>query len=324
MNNAISRLSRVTVGNGTFRSEFKEILQNKYVLYAILIIAILNVIGYLALRNMDAVLFFILIVLLTMYFTRNMIVVLFIAVIATNFYSGTRGIIGSKQEGFKDNKKPATAAPGGEGESGEAGAGEPAGEEGAVEAGEAGEAGEAPTVENVENMKTDDPPAAQGSGGAVKDETASQKKADKAKPKAGMQNLKPAKFKPSKKYSGDAEEENDDDDEDDGHAKVSGTKGNRVDYAQTLGQAYDNLQNIVGKDGVKGLTNQTKDLMEQQKVLMNNMKDMEPLIKSAQGFMSQIMGGGGLDGISKMFDGKLFGAIAPTVAENGKSLDAKK
>jgi hypothetical protein len=63
--------------------------------------------------------------------------------------------------------------------------------------------------------------------------------------------------------------------------------------------------------------------MEQQKVLMNNMKDMEPLIKSAQGFMSQIMGSGGLDGISKLFDGKLFGAIAPAVAENGKSLDTK-
>jgi hypothetical protein len=90
-----------------------------------------------------------------------------------------------------------------------------------------------------------------------------------------------------------------------------------------LGQAYDNLQNIIGKDGVKGLTNQTKDLMEQQKVLMNNMKDMEPLIKSAQGFMNQIMGSGGLDGISKLFDGKLFGAVAPVVAENGKSLDPK-
>ena len=165
------------------------------------------------------------------------------------------------------------------------------------------------------------------------------------KVKTGMQNLKPAKFKPSKKANPDDEddsnvpapasknknkptkvaddEEDDDDDDDDGYAKISGSKGNRVDYAQTLGQAYDNLQNIIGKDGVKGLTTQTKDLMEQQKVLMNNMKDMEPLIKSAQGFMDQIMGGGGLDGISKLFDGKLFGAIAPTIAANGKGLQGK-
>ena len=310
----------MSLGSGTFRSEFKEILQNKYVLYAILIIAILNVVGYLALKNMDAVLFFILTVLLTMYFTRNMIVILFIAIIATNFYSGTRGVLSSKQEGLENKKDKKKAAKGEAGEAGEAGA-EEAG------AGEEHDAGETATVENVENMKEDTPAAA--AKPTVTDDKDPDKKDDKAKAstvKTGMQNLKPAKFKPSKKDADDAggAEEEDDDDDDSGHAKVSGAKGNRVDYAQTLGQAYDNLQNIVGKDGVKGLTNQTKDLMEQQKVLMNNMKDMEPLIKSAQGFMSQIMGSGGLDGISKMFDGKLFGAIAPTVAENGKSLEAKK
>jgi hypothetical protein len=36
------------------------------------------------------------------------------------------------------------------------------------------------------------------------------------------------------------------------------------------------------------------------------------------------MGSGGLDGISKLFDGKLFGAVSPAVAENAKSLDTKK
>jgi hypothetical protein len=325
MNNTIRRLSRMSVGNGTFRSEMKEILQNKYVLYAILIIAVLNVIGYLALKNMDAVLFFILTCLLSVYFTRNMIVVLFISVIATNFYVGTRGILsGQGQEGLKNKKikegmeaddaePDATAEPGASGATAEPGASDASGESGAsdatAESGASGESGEPDTemVENNENMKKN------GSKGM----------ADKKKKKtqAGMQNLKPAKFKPSKP-SGETDAEDDgDESDDDGLAKVSGSAGNRVDYAQTLGQAYDNLQNIIGKDGVKGLTNQTKDLMEQQKVLMNNMKDMEPLIKSAQGFMSQIMGSGGLDGISKLFDGKLFGAIAPAVAENGKSLD---
>ena len=143
------------------------------------------------------------------------------------------------------------------------------------------------------------------------------------KPKAGMQNLKPASLN-----------ENDDDDDDDNnkyesgggnggddHSKISASKGNRVDYAQTLGQAYDNLQGIIGEDGVKGLTEQTKGLMTQQKVLMNNMKDMEPLLKSAQGFMNQVVGNGGLAGLSKLFDGKLFGAIAPSVADNGKDVE---
>ena len=318
MNTTISRLSRMSIGNGTFRSEMKEILQNTYVMYAVLIIAILNIIGYLALRNMDAILFFILVFLLSIYFTRNMIIVLFISIIATNFYAGTSGMMSSslgRKEGLKNEDE-------GEGE----------GEDEVAE-----DAEEAEPVVEASTAMTQKKPA--------------EKTKDK-KVVTGMQNLKPAKFKPSKKANPDDEddsnatatasasasasknknkptkvvddeEEEDDDDDDDGYAKISGSKGNRVDYAQTLGQAYDNLQNIIGKDGVKGLTTQTKDLMEQQKVLMNNMKDMEPLIKSAQGFMDQIMGGGGLDGISKLFDGKLFGAIAPTIAANGKALQGK-
>ena len=317
MNTTISRLSRMSIGNGTLRSEMKEILQNTYVMYAVLIIAILNIIGYLALRNMDAILFFILTFLLSIYFTRNMIIVLFISIIATNFYAGTSGMMSSslgRKEGLKNEDK---------------------GED------------EEEVKEGQQNIESGDAEP------DVVEPTPPEKPSEKTKDKkvvTGMQNLKPAKFKPSKKANPDDEddsnatatasapasknknkptkvvddeEEDDDDDDDDGYAKISGSKGNRVDYAQTLGQAYDNLQNIIGKDGVKGLTTQTKDLMEQQKVLMNNMKDMEPLIKSAQGFMDQIMGGGGLDGISKLFDGKLFGAIAPTIAANGKALQGK-
>lgn len=314
MNTTISRLSRMSIGNGTLRSEMKEILQNTYVMYAVLIIAILNIIGYLALRNMDAILFFILTFLLSIYFTRNMIIVLFISIIATNFYAGTSGMMSSslgRKEGLKNK-------------------------EGAKNKADA----DTPTTPV-------DEPDIEVSTGMTEPEPEPEKPAEKTKDKpvvkTGMQNLKPAKFKPSKKANPDDEddsnatasasknknkpavddEEDEDDDDDDGYAKISGSKGNRVDYAQTLGQAYDNLQNIIGKDGVKGLTTQTKDLMEQQKVLMNNMKDMEPLIKSAQGFMDQIMGGGGLDGISKLFDGKLFGAIAPTIAANGKALQGK-
>jgi hypothetical protein len=325
MNDAVNRLSRMSVGNGTFKTEMKEILQNKYVMYAILIIAILNIIGYLALRNMDAILFFILVFLLSIYFTRNMIIVLFISIVATNFYVGTVGISGmTNREGLKNSKegnknKNKTSETSEEDDAEEI--------EGNTSMNPSTDADTEPSENSAPDTESDTKPE-EGAKSSTKPntgDTGNTGATKKGKPKSGMQNLKPAKFKPSKP-TGDAGDDDDDDDDedDDGHAKISGSKGNRVDYAQTLGQAYDNLQNIIGKDGVKGLTNQTKDLMEQQKVLMNNMKDMEPIIKSAQGFMSQIMGSGGLDGISKLFDGKLFGAVAPAVAENGKSLDAKK
>ena len=323
MNDAVNRLSRMSVGNGTFKTEMKEILQNKYVMYAILIIAILNIIGYLALRNMDAILFFILVFLLSIYFTRNMIIVLFISIVATNFYVGTVGISGmTNREGLKNSKegnknKNKTSETSEEDDAEEI--------EGNTSMNPSTDADTEPSANSAPDTESDTKPE-EGAKSSTKPNTGDTGNTGankKGKPKSGMQNLKPAKFKPSKP-TGDDDDDDDDDEDDDGHAKISGSKGNRVDYAQTLGQAYDNLQNIIGKDGVKGLTNQTKDLMEQQKVLMNNMKDMEPIIKSAQGFMSQIMGSGGLDGISKLFDGKLFGAVAPAVAENGKSLDAKK
>ena len=54
---------------------------------------------------------------------------------------------------------------------------------------------------------------------------------------------------------------------------------------------------------MRGLTDQTKSLMHQQQQLMNNMKEMGPLLKSAEGFMEQITGGGGIQGITNMLQG---------------------
>jgi hypothetical protein len=39
---------------------------------------------------------------------------------------------------------------------------------------------------------------------------------------------------------------------------------NRIDYASTLEEAYDNLDSILGGDGIKNLTNDTQKLMSKQ------------------------------------------------------------
>jgi hypothetical protein len=84
---------------------------------------------------------------------------------------------------------------------------------------------------------------------------------------------------------------------------------NRVDYAKTLEKAYDNLENIVGQDGVRGLTSQTNTLMDQQQKLMENMKSMEPLLKTAQSFLDKFESSSmgklfeKIPGMSSMFGG---------------------
>ena len=320
---------------GTVRSALMPLLQNKYVLYAVLIIAILNIIGYLAAKNMDAVLFFILVGLLTTYFTRNMIIVLVICIVATNFYigatrvfyGGAGGSSGSK-EGLENEHDDADDSDASESADSEPNTGMKEKNTGMKEKNtgmkekntgmkEKNTGMKDKKKKNEPNTGMKKPNKKEANTGMKEPDKKKKEEANtgmkepntKMKPKAGMQNLKPASLHD--------DDDGDDDSDDGGHAKISASKGNRVDYAQTLGQAYDNLQNIIGDEGVQGLTEQTKGLMTQQKVLMDNMKDMEPLLKSAQGFMSQVVGNGGLAGLSKLFDGKLFGAIAPALADNG-------
>ena len=95
----------------------------------------------------------------------------------------------------------------------------------------------------------------------------------------------------------DTGNDNDDDDDDekvkpnekktDGY-RNSGRKGDRIDYATTLEDAYTNLNNMVGKDGIKALTRDTKALMKQQVELANAMKGMQPLIGQAKEMMNSL------------------------------------
>ena len=73
-------------------------------------------------------------------------------------------------------------------------------------------------------------------------------------------------------------------------------KGNRIDYANTLEKAYENLQSKIGEGGVEGLTQQTASLVNQQKELMDNINKMTPFIETAEGFLNNL----DLSGLEKM------------------------
>jgi hypothetical protein len=81
----------------------QRLLKDRVVLYIVLFFAVTNVIGYLILHNLEAVLFFIVVGMLTTYFTQNMIVVLLTALIATNTIVGAQRA-GAAKEGFVEGK----------------------------------------------------------------------------------------------------------------------------------------------------------------------------------------------------------------------------
>jgi hypothetical protein len=69
------------------------------------------------------------------------------------------------------------------------------------------------------------------------------------------------------------------DEEDSSRKKLN--KKPKVDYAGTLEAAYDNLDNLLSSDALKNMTSDTQRLAEKQKVLMGNIKKLEPMMQKA-------------------------------------------
>jgi len=221
-----------------------KLLNDKNVLYIVFVIAILNVLGYLMTRNIEAVLFLLIIGYLTTYFSKNMIIVLITTIILTSIFASTRTTYVQEYSG----KEGMTSS----------------------------------------NKKTD---------------SGNTKNKDKAKNDTNTQ---------KQMVSDDdvAEDVDDDADSEEVSGKVSTIsnkkgKDNYIDYASTLQKAYANLQTTVGEGGIEGLTNQTSNLLNQQKKLMKNIETMQPFLKTADSFM-QNFNMDGLDGITGMLS-KLTG-----------------
>jgi hypothetical protein len=281
----------------------QSMLQDKNVLYIVAFLAVINFFGYIVLRDSFALLIFLSIGFISTYFSKNMTIVLMSTLILTNFITVISKNFVSGREGFDAATTDSTAAA----ESGTqvdsaAAAAKPAAA--AAKPAVAAAAAAKPAVAAAAAAKPAAAPSGVTGAGlgskALKKVTmsASSTKDPKAKDPFNvepMTELSPASI-------------NDEDD-----LPVN----NRVDYAKTLEKAYDNLENIVGQDGVRGLTSQTNTLMDQQQKLMENMKSMEPLLKTAQSFLDKFESSSmgklfeKIPGMSSMFGGGGGSAAAP-------------
>ena len=79
----------------------EKLLQNKYVLYLVLFIAVTNILGYLAIEDFRSLMVFIAVAALASHFSKNMIIVLGSALIGTNvLYASSR-----MREGMENKEK---------------------------------------------------------------------------------------------------------------------------------------------------------------------------------------------------------------------------
>ena len=84
--------------------EIQKLLQNKYVLYVVCLLAVFNIFGYLAKEQFNSATFFLVIGLLSTFFTKNMTIVLGIAMIATAFANSQNIIEGMKPKEDKEEE----------------------------------------------------------------------------------------------------------------------------------------------------------------------------------------------------------------------------
>ena len=84
--------------------DYREGLKDKRVLYIVLFLAVSNLFGFLMTQNFNGIIVFLLTGLISTYFSRNMIVVMLVAMVVSNIISGTN-MFRTIQEGMENDKK---------------------------------------------------------------------------------------------------------------------------------------------------------------------------------------------------------------------------
>ena len=235
-----------------------KLLENKYVLYFVLFLAITNLLGYMMVGNMNAVILFTLLGGLMTFFSKNMIIVLAVPIVLTSVL-----LLGSKvSEGYTDGT--ATDASGNT---------------------------VVTTTDNCGNGKivTTDPSGNEVTTYVDKDDTpilAADYKCDAPAAAAKKDKCGNTINSDGTLTAADGTVQPADYTCKEAMGSLYKKKNNRIDYDSTLEDAYGDLDSILGKDGINSLTTDTQKLMEQQMALADALKGMAPLIGDAKKMLS--------------------------------------
>jgi uncharacterized membrane protein YciS (DUF1049 family) len=233
-------------------SKASRVLTNKYFLYFIVFLSVTNILGYLVTNKLNAVIFFGLVSLLTYQFSKNMAVVLLVGLITTSLIMSNRIM----REGLENASESDKMEKLGDISPEMKQAAETLDKTDSVEQTKAKleenkvNANKASIEEPVTTTDINNPDLNKGSGEA-EPEGAGQKLSNNKKVNLGGK-----------------------------------TNGPRIDYSATMEEAYNNLDKILGSDGVSKLTQDTQKLMAQQQKLFDTMQNMTPMLQNAKEMLS--------------------------------------
>ena len=205
-----------------------KLLTNKYLLYFIVFISAINILGYIVLYKLNAVIFFGLIGFISYQFSKNMTVVLLISLLMTNLFMVNSG----KREGLENQ-----------------------------------------TDSSADSTTT--PSTASSTASSSKKSTSDTKTTPIDVNNIGL----------NSSVTTPLEEDDAPEPFENSSSNKKNTKNgssSRIDYASTLEGAYDNLDKILGSDGIKNLTKDTQNLMAKQQELFQTMQSMTPMLSQAK------------------------------------------
>lgn len=220
-------------------SSINKLLTKKWMLNLVAILSLFNIIGYSVIGNVNIVLYFIVTAVLTYFFSKNMTIVLGVALVVSNIIA----LGEKKREGMETQNGETT---------------------------------------NLKNKK------------------ANQKKIDKLMNDTKNKETNDTLINSMEGSSNGTEQQG----FEPGRKK---NRGHQIDYATTIEDAYDELNNILGSDGIQRLTSDTQNLMKQQMQLAEAMKGMTPVIQQIQPMVENLKGmmgqlGNGKEGLGGIMD----------------------
>lgn len=231
----------------SFVKECSKLLTNKYFLYFIVFLASTNVLGYIVTNKINAIIFFILVSLLTYQFSKNMAVILLVAIIATNFLMVNKRM----REGLEglDNKTDNATTSDNTTTSDN-------------------------LTQNALNKISNIDPVIANAIPIVKDDQTTSPPLDPNN--NDLNNKSKEKTAPIGVGSSVSNKQS---------SKTSEHFGPRLDYAKTIEDSYQNLDQLLGSESIQQLTNDTQKLMSQQQNLFNTMQQMAPMIEGAKNML---------------------------------------
>ena len=237
-----------------FGKEASKLLTNKYFLYFMVFLTSTNILGYLVTNKINAVIFFALISLLTYHFSKNMSVVLLVSIVATNFMMSNKMI----REGLENASGADTSGVDTSGAD-TSGADTLAEKRGELD-GEIGNAVNA-MINSTASDEIKNTIQTALSSADTNNPGLNKQIAELNVPEGVGEKIKAKKNGKNENF------------------------GPRLDYAATIEESYNNLDNILGSDSIKQLTGDTQKLMQQQQNLFNTMNQMVPVLEGAQNML---------------------------------------